>query len=1684
MSQRRSSRRLGEFVRGLFQGPCRRSATRRLLLRVERLEDRVLLTLNPSPIEQEAFYDVNHMRVDPQGELNYLFTSLNPLVSPDPDVNSAINFFGVTSDTLLPQWQQLQPTTPLAWNEALYNAATGHSQKMIDVDQQTHQAPGEKDISGRAQDAGYDNFTEVAENVFAFALSAYYAHAGFAIDWGNAEPGHRTNIMNPAHQEVGISFIPESDPSTSVGPLVTTQDFGARSDYGDGDIVGVVFRDDNANGRYDAGEGLSNVTITTSGPGGEFTTTTMSAGGYQLKLPAGDYRVTASGGALAGSHTVPLHVGGSNVEVDFVQAVPTGFVNFSLAGNTAPTLSTASSPTLKPVLKNATDPAGDVIAGIVGNSISDPDPAPLQGLAVVGLGGTGNGAWQFSLDGGATWTGIGSASASAARLLRDTDMVRFVPNAGFAGSATISYRAWDQTTGSAGDAADLSGGTGGSTPFSAALATATVAVLSSNTAPVLDTSSNPMLTTTAEDDPDPAGDRVASILGSSVSDPDPGTRAGIAVIGLGNTANGAWQFSLDAGASWANFGAASAGAARLLRDTDRVRFVPAHNFNGSADITYRAWDQVTGKGGDVVDLSTAGVIGGNTSFSSASVTAGLTIAPVNDAPVLDAGSTLSLGSIPPNITFPQAKKVSTFLGSAISDVDNGALQGIAVTGAGSNGSWFYNTNNGSGTFFSNQYTPDHALLLRANDFIGFLPDANFTGNATFSFRAWDRTTGSAGDFVDLSTPGLVGGTTAFSTDVGTAMVVVGTAGAIQGQVFEDVNADGAKNAGEPGQAGWTAFLDANGNGQLDTGEVRAMSAADGSYGFPTVAPGTYTVREVIQDGWRGSVPASGSYAVTVASGQTVSGKDFGNVDIASQLSIDDVTLVEGNSGTVDAIFTVHLSASVGHPVTVDFATADDTASAGSDYVAQNGTFTFAPGETAHTITVAVNGDTQVENDETFVVNLSNAVDATLADSQGVATILDDDSTGNPVVNPPVLSVGDAEGNEGSAIALDISTSLADPGSSEVLSIRVAGVPAGAHLSAGTNNGGGAWSLAPADLDGLTITTADDGSFPLAVTATATDPGSGLSAQVKGTLNVTAHNAAPAASVVGPARGSVTQTLGFTLGASDASADAAAGFDFIVDWGDGSQPESVSASAGNGAGTQVAHAFGLPGDFVVSVTATDKDGGVSTAATQALTVDPFLVQGDQLTLVGTAGDDVIDVSSINGVVSAAFNGRDLGTFAGVQRVVVLGRAGNDLVRVDSALSLPTELNGEDGNDTLTGGAGPDILTGGPGDDSLTGGAGIDTVQESADANLTLTNTGLTGAGTDVLSGIEQAHLVGGPGDNVLNAKVFTGSVTLEGGAGNDTLMGGSGNDVLIGGAGNDSLNGGKGKDQLSESLDANFKLTRNKLTGNGNDTFSGIESARITGGAGNNLLDASLYPGSVSLDGGAGNDTLLGGAGKDDLTGGPGNDLLNGGKGVNRVVESADVDFTLTNTTLTGLGNDTLVKIQQASLTGGPGDNRIDAAAFSGKVTLAGGAGADVLLAGKGSALLVGGAGGDLLVGGASRDLLLGGSGQDTLTGNGGDDLLVAGTLSFVNESAGTIDRAALEAIAQEWLRAAAYSVRLAHLTGTLARGGLNGAVRLNATTVLDDGAADSLTGGAGTDWFVVSAGDVTDNGGGETKTTV
>src|SRR5262249_24317550 len=121
-------------------------------------------------------------------------------------------------------------------------------------------------------------------------------------------------------------------------------------------------------------------------------------------------------------------------------------------------------------------------------------------------------------------------------------------------------------------------------------------------------------------------------------------------------------------------------------------------------------------------------------------------------------------------------------------------------------------------------------------------------------------------------------------------------------------------------------------------------------------------------------------------------------DDAPKLSINDVSVAEGKSGTTPATFTVTLSKASSSTVTVNYATTGDTATSGIDFTSTSGTLSFTPGIMSMTISVPVAADTATESAERFFLNLSAPVNATISRSQGIGTILDDDSGSTAMYN--------------------------------------------------------------------------------------------------------------------------------------------------------------------------------------------------------------------------------------------------------------------------------------------------------------------------------------------------------------------------------------------------------------------------------------------------------------------------------------------------------------------------------------------------------------------------------------------------------------------------------------------------------------------------------------------------------------
>jgi VCBS repeat-containing protein len=331
--------------------------------------------------------------------------------------------------------------------------------------------------------------------------------------------------------------------------------------------------------------------------------------------------------------------------------------------------------------------------------------------------------------------------------------------------------------------------------------------------------------------------------------------------------------------------------------------------------------------------------------------------------------------------------------------------------------------------------------------------------------------------------------------------------------------------------------------------------------------------------------------------------------------------------------------------------------------------------------------------------------------------------------------------------------------------------------------------------------ADQGTYT--VTLTVSD---GV-ASTTDTLEVTVGNAVPAATVSGPASGVRGQARTFTFGAADpSSVDQAAGFTYSINWGDGSTQTASGLS-----GLQVDHVYAASGNYTVTVTATDKDGGVSSAAQHTISIVAVEMQSGSLVVGGTTGADniTLKVADTQGGIKVTVNGQLLGTFNPSDKILVYGQAGNDTIKLDSAKiqgdtnyihdtailfggagndnldakgsTANNVLVGGDGTDTLQGGSGRDLLFGGQGADTLRGGSGEDVLVGNAtahDANL----NGLLAllsewARTDADYATRVSHLRGQSGGG-LNGAYLLDSTTILDDAAIDQLYGETGVDLFF------------------------------------------------------------------------------------------------------------------------------------------------------------------------------------------------------------------------------------------------------------------------------------------------------------------
>jgi large repetitive protein len=268
---------------------------------------------------------------------------------------------------------------------------------------------------------------------------------------------------------------------------------------------------------------------------------------------------------------------------------------------------------------------------------------------------------------------------------------------------------------------------------------------------------------------------------------------------------------------------------------------------------------------------------------------------------------------------------------------------------------------------------------------------------------------------------------------------------VDDDVLPTVSISGAPTPNEGEQASFNVSLSAAypETVTVDWGTQNGTATAGSDYtasgGTVTFAPGetgpkTVTVNttndSIDEDNETFTVNLSAPSNATIGTGSATATIQDGD-DPPAIASISDVTVTEGNSATVNASFVVTLSAASGRDVSVQYSTAEGTATATEDFVPESGTVTFPAGATSRTIDVAVKGDTVPEPDEHFFVNLFGAVNAaSIADAQGKATITNDDTPpSTTTITDPTVT----EGNTGT-VAANFVVSLSSA-SSQPVTIR-------------------------------------------------------------------------------------------------------------------------------------------------------------------------------------------------------------------------------------------------------------------------------------------------------------------------------------------------------------------------------------------------------------------------------------------------------------------------------------------------------------------------------------------------------------------------------------------------------------------------------------------------------------------------
>lgn len=358
-------------------------------------------------------------------------------------------------------------------------------------------------------------------------------------------------------------------------------------------------------------------------------------------------------------------------------------------------------------------------------------------------------------------------------------------------------------------------------------------------APELTDGTTTTLSTILEDATNPGGDTVLSIvnaLGSAYTPANTSDVKGIAIYNAPST-NGAWQYSINSGSSWTAIPALAESQHFVLKGlaANKLRFVPAANFNGDVVIQFRAWDTNVVADASLQSVTETGTL---TSYSTGAASATLSITSVKDSPIITGSYSFpTVNSIYQLLDPISVESILSNYSIAHGDIANAqsvismAIIGITATV----GTWYYTRDNQASWTPITSVTAATAIHFNrtSDEFIQFIPtDTTAYGNVSIQIRAWDKT--NAASIVDgIGDASVGGGTSAYSTNTPTISCQVIN-------LAEQPTGLAATNASSGIQLTWAAPA-VTGNTPITSYKVYRVDAENNAYLVSTISGTTTTI---------------------------------------------------------------------------------------------------------------------------------------------------------------------------------------------------------------------------------------------------------------------------------------------------------------------------------------------------------------------------------------------------------------------------------------------------------------------------------------------------------------------------------------------------------------------------------------------------------------------------------------------------------------------------------------------------------------------------------------------------------------------------------------------------------------------------------------------------------------------------